>query len=136
MTRLIVTVVLGAALLVAGLFVGRALTDSGPTSDFPTRLEEVRTSDGNFVGRVVADDDDYIRLADPATVAIQSADDGSGAQQLVVQRLASEPFGLVGDILISREQVIFVGAVANDSQLAAAYAEASHPDSSPAEPAP
>lgn len=125
-------VVAAALLLFVGARVGQALFAPGPAASFATELQEVRTTDGNFVGRVVSDDDDYIRLADPAVVTPLEVDGGTGEGQVAVQRLATEPFGLVGDLLINREQVIFVGGVANDSQLARAYAEASGATPSPA----
>ena len=127
-------ILLGAGLLLfVGMRVGQALFAPGPAESFTTELQEIRTTDGNYLGRIVADDGEYIRLADPATVTALGGSEATAGEQFVVQRLATEPFGLVGDLLVNVDQVIFVGAVANDSQLAAAYADASQSGPTPSE---
>ena len=104
-------------------WMGHSLFSPGGAATLPGDLQEVQTSGGTYVGRITADDGAYVTLADPAIVLVETVPGGS-ATQAVVRSLHAEPYGLGDEIRISSAQIVFVGSVATDSQLAAAYLQA------------
>jgi hypothetical protein len=129
--RLLVGIVAVLAIVVlalAGLRLGASLLSPGPAVEFSrlTDLQQVQTPVATYLGRVVDDRDGYVRVAAPAIIRAQPAPSGSpdGDQQVIVQLLQTEPYGVVGDLLIPREQVLAIANVADDAGLRDAYAEA------------
>lgn len=129
--RLLVGIVAVLAIVVlalVGLRLGTALLSPGPAVQFSslTDLQQVQTPAGTYLGRVVSDQDGYLRVASPAIIRTQPAPSGSpdGEQQVVVQLLQTEPYGVAGDLLIPRDQVLAIANVADDAGLRDAYAQA------------
>jgi hypothetical protein len=116
-------------LTLVGLRLGASLLSPGAAAEFSTLtdLQQVQTPSATYLGRVVSDRDGYVRLTGPAIIRTQPAPSGSpdGEQQVVVQLLQSEPYGVAGDLLIPREQVLAIANVADDAGLRDAYAQAS-----------
>jgi hypothetical protein len=121
----VATLIVAAALLAVGVRIGLVLFAPGEAASLGGQLQEVQTTGGTYVGRIVSDNGHYIRLAQPAIVRVQPAASAEGVSQFVVQMLAAEPFGIGSDLLINRDQILFMGSVASDSDLAGAYREVS-----------
>jgi len=121
------SLVVAAALLALGVRIGLALFGPGEAASLGGQLQEVQTTGGTYVGRIASDNGHYVRLSQPAIVRAQPAASAEGGSQFVVQMLATEPFGIAGDLVINRDQIIFMGRVASDSDLASAYREVSGP---------
>jgi hypothetical protein len=124
--QLVLLVALGIALVYLGLKVGQALTDPGAARRLadPGKLQEVQLADGSvYVGALVGEEGDYLRLAGPAII---QSDQGQGGQQgqLVVQLMAAEPRSIAGELLIPRDQVLYLGNVTSGSGLETAYRQA------------
>jgi hypothetical protein len=111
-----------------GIRLGMSLVSPGPAAEFSTftDLQEVQTSSATYLGRIVEDRDGYVRIAEPAIVRAEPVPSGStdGEQQVIVQLLQTEPYGVAGDLLIPREQIVFIGNVADDAGLRDAYTQA------------
>lgn len=110
-------------LLVFGGWIGIRLLGPRTSTDSATSLSEVQTNGGTYVGHIVSDDGTWVTLGDAAVVTVEAVPSGAGSQ-VVVRSLSGEPYGLGTQIRVSRRQVVFVGDVASDSQLAAAYRKA------------
>ena len=68
-----------------------------------------------------------LRLTRPAIVRQEQAPAASPAAQgprVIVQSLATDPFGIAADIVIPLDQVTFVGVLQPSSSLGVAYGEA------------
>jgi hypothetical protein len=134
--QVLLALALAAALLYLGLRIGRELTQPGPAARFavPGALQELQLADGSvYVGRIVADEDDYLRLAGAAIVRPEQAQAGQAGRLLVVL-VSADPQDIAGDLLIPRDQVLYVGNVAPNSGLETAYRQATGelPQPSPA----
>lgn len=112
-----------AILLLAGAWIGTKLVSPGPVVGMPGELQQIETTGGTYLGRVQAEEDGYLRLLNPAILTVEAVGEGADSQA-VVRSLRTEPYGLGSEILVSRAQVVFVASVADDSQLARAYARA------------
>jgi hypothetical protein len=124
--QVLLAIALAIALLYLGLRIGRALTEGGPAARFaaPGALQEIQLADGSFyLGRIVADEDDYVRLAGAAIVRSDQAQ-GGGGSRLIVQLVVAEPQSIAGDLLVPREQILYIGNVAANSGLETAYRQA------------
>jgi hypothetical protein len=124
--QVLLALALAAALLYLGVRIGRELTQPGPAARFaaPDALQELQLADGSvYVGRVVADEDGYLRLAGAAIVRPEQAQAGRSPRLLVVL-VAADPQDIAGDLLIPREQVLYIGNVAASSGLETAYRQA------------
>jgi len=129
--RLLVGTIAVLALIVLallGLRLGMSLVSPGPAVEFSTLtdLQEIQTTSATYLGRVVDDRDGYVRIAGPAIVRAEPAPSGStdGEQQVIVQLLQTEPYGVAGDLLLPREQIVFIGNVADGAGLRDAYTQA------------
>ena len=123
--------VIGAAVLViAGIRIGDALLGPSPIMSIASGggLQQVRIVGGTtYLGIVLSDEGGALRLSRPAVVREEVAPAASGAaseSRIVVQSLATDPFGIAADIIIPLDQVALVGEVAPTSSLAAAYGQA------------
>lgn len=124
-----------AALVVIGVLIGVLLRPAGPTGLAPSgSLIEVHTADGTvYLGDLVDDADGYLRLEAPAVVLPEVGDDGEASYRVV--RLDADPYGLVGPVIIPREQAMLIGAVGAGSSIERAYLDAlagATPSASPA----
>ena len=123
-------VILAAALVVVGVRLGSSILSPSPVMDLAAEgeLHQVQVLGGTvYLGTIVADDGGTLRLARPAQVRQEqapSASAGSQGPRIVVQSLATDPFGLSADILIPLDNVTLLGAVQPASSLAVAYREA------------
>jgi len=119
--RLLVGIVAVAAVVGIGVRLGLWFVLPGPAAEFAAAgLQQVQTAGGTYVGRVVADDGTYLRIAAPAIVRPESAESG----RLIVQLLTADPFDLGGDVLVPRAQVLLIGNVSAGSGLETAYRQA------------
>lgn len=132
--RQIVLAVAGIAVAVVLLAVGIRLGASllSPTAVIGLaregELHEIQVLGGAvYLGRIVGDDGSTVRLARPAVVRQESApaaSPGAEGPRIVVQSLATDPYGIAADILIPLENITLVGVVQPTSSLGVAYAEA------------
>jgi hypothetical protein len=121
LVRVLVGVLIVAAMVGVGVRVGLWIVSPGPAAEFAAGgLQQVQTAGGTYVGRIVADDGTYVRIAAPAIVRPESAESG----RLLVQLLTADPFDLGGDILVPRTQVLLIGNVTAGSGLETAYRQA------------
>lgn len=118
--------VLGVVVIVAGVIGGQTLTrrDSAVALAASTPLQQIQTSSGVYLGKIVSADDNYLRIFGPAVLRENQPSASGQPPQLLVIRLTSEPFDLDGDVLIPRENVILIGNVARNSPLETAYRQA------------
>lgn len=140
--REVLVAIAGVAVALAVVFVGVRLggTMLSPSSIMRLAAEgdlhEVQLLGGAvYLGTIVEDDGDALRLARPAVVRQEqapAASDGSGGQRTVVQRLSTDPFGIAADVLIPLDQVTLVGVVEPSSSLARAYDQATGVTPTPA----
>ena len=80
-----------------------------------------------YLGTIVKDDGSTLRLARPALVRQEQAPAASPEAEgprIVVQSLATDPYGIAADILIRLDQVTLIGVVRPSSSLGQAYNEA------------
>jgi hypothetical protein len=93
-----------------------------------------------YLGKIVGDDGSTLRLARPAVIRQEgtpAASPGAAGPRIIVQSLATDPYGIAADILIPLDQVTLIGVVHPSSSLGQAYAEAMGLTSAPtASPAP
>lgn len=124
----------GMALLMVGavalgIFLGMRLGGtllSDPMGDAlaGSELHQVYTVNGTvYLGEIRSRGANEMRLDRPALVR-QASGDGSGAGGVFVQALLADPYDIAGSIAIRYEQVVMVGSVDPESQLAAAYRQA------------
>jgi hypothetical protein len=116
---LAVGVRLGASLLSPSTVIGLAREGE---------LHQVQVLGGAvYLGRIVGDDGSTIRLARPAVVrqeANPAASPGAEGPRIIVQSLATDPYGIAADIVIPLDNVTLVGVVQPTSSLAGAYNQA------------
>ena len=123
-------IVVAVVLLALGIRLGASLLS--PTAVIGLaregELHEVQVLGGAvYLGRIVGDDGDTLRLARPAAVRQESApaaSPGAEGPRIVVQSLATDPYGIAADILIPLDNITLVGVVQPTSSLGRAYAEA------------
>lgn len=122
---------LGAVVLVVvGIRLGSSLLSPSAVMSVAAdgELHQVQLLGGvTYLGAIVSDEDGALRLGRPAMVREEPlaspAPDGS-TTQIVVQSLATEPFGIAADVIIPLDQVTLVGVVESGSGMAQAYAQA------------
>ena len=86
-------------------------------------LIEVHLTDGTvYLGDLVGDEGGYLRLEAPAVVLPETAEGGAASYR--VTALTADPYGLVGPVIIPREQATLIGAVAAGSSIEGAYLDA------------
>ena len=116
------------ALLLLGIAIGYRLLAKDPISVLatPGAVQQVGVSSGAvYVGRIVGAGDDYLRIADPATIRQgNAASDASPGAQLVVEALTVEPYDAEGDLVIPITSVQWVTTVRPGSGLETAYRQA------------
>jgi hypothetical protein len=139
-SRLIAGIVaLAVVILVvlAGIRIGSALFQPDPAVSLAAAapLQQIQTSSGVYLGKVVGADGTYVRLARPAALQQSQSGETGSQPQLVVVRLSAQPFDIDGDILIERDQIVVIGNVVADSGLEIAYRQA-FGDLPPSSPAP
>jgi hypothetical protein len=122
--------VLAGSIIFVGLRVGQTVLGEGPIDALGGQLQQLQTTSGTYVGRITEVRRGYVVLAEPAVVTAQAAADGEATEYLV-EALASEPYGISGEITIREEQIVLAGAVASDSGLAGAYEAATTGQSEP-----
>jgi hypothetical protein len=77
-----------------------------------------------LIGQLVAEDGDYLRLRLPASLTAPDTGGEPDGGKWTVRMLASDPFAIAGDVLVPSDQIAFIGAVAGQSGIAAAYRQA------------
>jgi hypothetical protein len=123
-------VLLALALLILGVRLGAALLSPSPVMGIAAEggLHQVQVLGGAvYLGTIVGDDGDTLRLARPAVVRQEQAPASSAGEagpRTIVQVLATDPYGIAADVLIPLDQVTLIGVVQPTSSLARAYAEA------------
>jgi hypothetical protein len=133
--RRVLLIVIGIVVAVAVIFAVARLTASilapSPVMRVAAdgNLHEVQVLGGTvYLGTVVADDGSALRLARPAVIRSEQAPAASGdvgnSSRIVVQSLATDPFGIAADIVIPLDNVTLVGVVQPNSSLGRAYTEA------------
>jgi hypothetical protein len=132
--RRIVLTLLGIAVAVAVLFIGVRLGSSilsqSPVMGLAAEgsLHEVQVLGGAvYLGTIVKDDGSTLRVSRPAIIRqeqVPAASPGTQGPRIIVQSLATDPYGIAADVLIPLQQVTFVGVVGPSSSLGKAYAEA------------
>lgn len=125
LVRIVVGLVIVAVLAFVGYRLGATLTSRGPILDLASAapLQQVRTTNDIYLGKIVSVDDDYVRLVGPAVVR-ESPQASAQAAQIVVIRMTADPFNIDGDLLISRSDIQSVANVVRDSGLEKAYRQA------------
>ncbi|MCI0583584.1 MAG: hypothetical protein L0227_11975 [Chloroflexi bacterium] len=132
--RVLLVLVAAAVIALVGIRAGLWLVSPGPAAELTADgLAQIQTTSATYVGRIVDDDGAYLRVADPAIIRPES---GEPDARLLVQLLTAEPFNVAGEILIGREQVVLVGAVAAGSGLETAYRQATGDLPQPTNPTP
>jgi hypothetical protein len=132
--RQIVLAVAGIAvavvLLTVGIRLGASLLSPTAVNGLAREgeLHEIQVLGGAvYLGRIVSDDGTSIRLSRPAVVrqeAEPAASPGAGGPRIVVQSLATDPYGIAADIIIPLDNVTLVGVVQPTSSLGVAYSQA------------
>ena len=125
-------VLLGVAVVLVGVRLGASVLSPSPhfIMDLAAEgeLHQVQVLGGTvYLGTVVGDDRESLRLARPALIRQEQAPAASAGGQgprTVVQSLATDPYGISADILIPLENVTLIGVVQPTSSLAVAYREA------------
>jgi len=126
----VVAVAVALALVLVGIRIGTVLLRTSPVMSVAAEsdLSQIQLVGGVvYVGQIINDDDGAIRLRGGAQVRQEAVPAASGQQastQIVVQSLATDPYGLTADVVIPMDQVTLVGAVSPGSSLAQAYAQA------------
>jgi hypothetical protein len=127
----IVGVAAAIAVLIVGARLGASLLSPSPIMGLAAEgsVHEVQLLGGAiYLGTIVADDGSMLRLARPAVVRQEgtapSASPGQQGPRIIVQSLATDPYGIAADILIPLDQVATVGVVQPSSSLGRAYGEA------------
>jgi hypothetical protein len=126
------------ALLFVGVRLGASLLSPSPVMGLAAEgeIHEVQLLGGTvYLGRIVGDDRSILRLARPAAVRQEQGPAASQSAQgprIIVQSLATDPYGIAADILIPLDQVGFIGVVQPSSSLGQAYGEAMGLTSAPA----
>ena len=125
--RAIVAIVAAVLIVIVGLRIGGALLGPGGAKALSAggALQEIHTTQGVYVGQVVAEDESYITLRTPAIVREEPAADGAtGSGRILVILLAADPYFVAGDVVLPRDQVVLVGNVMTGSPLETAYRQA------------
>lgn len=128
-------IVLGIVVALALIFVVARLTASILAPSPVMRvvadgdLHEVQVLGGTiYLGAVVADDGSALRIARPAVIRAEpdpsASGNGANSSRIVVQSLATDPYGIAADIVVPLSNVTFVGVVQPTSSLGQAYSEA------------
>lgn len=119
-----VLIVVGASIVIgAGALLGSRLVTPGLAQRIAgaSDLFEIHTATGSFiVGSYRGEDDEFIRIALPASVAPDPDND----EQYTVTLLAENPFDLAGEIVVAKEQLVLAGPVAAGSALETGYWDA------------
>ena len=126
MAKAVLAIAVGVLMVVVGLRIGGALLGSGAAKSLAAgaALQEVHTTQGVYVGQVVAEDEGYLTLRTPAIVREEQGSEGTASGRILVILLASEPYYVAGDVVLRRDQVVLVGNVAAGSPLDTAYRQA------------
>ena len=123
-------VLVALVLLFIGVRLGSSLLSPSPVMELSAEgeLHQVQVLGGaTYLGTIVRDDGMTLRLARPAIVRQEeapAASDGAQGARIVVQSLATDPFGIVADVLIPLDQITLIGVVQPASSLGQAYGEA------------
>ena len=126
----IVGIVAAIALLIVGVRLGASLLSPSPIMGLAAEgsLHEVQVLGGAvYLGTIVKDDGSTLRLARPAVIRQEgtpTASAGAQGPRIIVQSLATDPYGIAADILIPLGQVATIGVVQPSSSLGRAYGEA------------
>jgi hypothetical protein len=113
-----------AAIIAAGAFVGTRLTSGTETRRFAQadHLQEIRLTDGTVVvGHFEDDAGGYMRIGGAAEVRA-----GSGAQAgaMIVQLIVADPVDATGEMLVPTGQIVSIMNVTSGSGLETAYRQA------------
>jgi hypothetical protein len=123
-------IVVAVVVLAVGVRLGASLLSPSTVTGLAREgeLHEVQVLGGAvYLGRIVGEDGSVIRLARPAVVRTEAnpaASPGAEGPRIIVQNLATDPYGIAADIVIPIENVTLVGVVQPTSSLARAYGEA------------
>ena len=119
---LALVVILGAAVLAGGYLIGRSLLSRESTDPISQgTLVEVQLETGAvLVGSYAGSRHGYLMLALPA--ALEPLGEGAGPVRVLPLSAGAIPF--TGDVLVDREHVVLIGAVADGSELQRRYFEA------------
>jgi hypothetical protein len=123
-------VILAIAVVILGAQLGASILSPSRVMDMASEgeLHQVQILGGAiYLGTIVGDDDEALRLARPALIRQEQAPGASpGGQEprIVVQSLATDPYGISADILIPLDNVTLIGVVGPTSSLAGAYRQA------------
>jgi hypothetical protein len=122
----IVLVALAAGILLLGWILGGRLVGGGPVARLASgAVIELHLQGGAvLIGQLVAEEGDYLRLRSPASLTAPAAGAEPDGGQWTVRMLGSDPFAVAGDVLVPSDQITFLGAVAAQSGIAAAYRQA------------
>jgi hypothetical protein len=124
------TVVLAIILLILGIRLGATLLAPSPVMELAAGgdLHQVQLLGGVvYLGTIAGDDRATLRLTRPALVRQEQAPAASGTTggpRIVVQSLATDPYGIAADVLIPLDKVLLIGVVQPTSSLGQAYGEA------------
>ena len=135
-------VLVAIAVVFVGIRLGTSLLTPSPVMGLAAEgdIHEVQLLGGAvYLGKIVGDDGSALRLARPAVVrqeaaaaASPGASPGAQGPRVIVQSLATDPYGIAADILIPLDQVTLIGVVEPSSSLGKAYGEAMGLISAPA----
>jgi hypothetical protein len=123
-------VVVALVVLILGIRLGASLLSPSPVMGLAAEgdLHQVQLLGGAvYLGTIVDDDGATLRLTRPALVRQEQAPAASGTTggpRIVVQSLATDPYGIAADILIPLDKVTLIGVVQPSSSLGRAYGEA------------
>ena len=123
-------IVLAVLVLLLGIRLGSSLLSPSAVMELAGegQLQQVQLVGGAvYLGTIAGDDGDTLRLTRPAIVRQEQAPVASGTTggpRIVVQSLATDPYGIAGDVLIPLDQVLLIGVVQPSSSLGGAYGEA------------
>jgi hypothetical protein len=106
-----------------GVVVGGLLSRGGPMAMAPAgSLYEAHLVDGSvYLGELTGDTGGYVELSAPAIVLPEGGGDESTYR---VVSLTNDPYAIVGPVLIPREQILVIGAVAARTSIEQAYLDA------------
>jgi hypothetical protein len=125
--KAVVAIAAAVLIVIVGLRIGGSLLGPAAAKALSAggALQEIHTTQGLYVGQVVAEDESYISLRTPAVVREEQATDGgTPSGRILVILLASEPYYVAGDVVLPRNQVVLVGNVTPGSPLDTAYRQA------------
>ncbi len=126
----VVGVLVAFSVLILGVRLGASLLSPSPVMGLAAEggLHQIHVLGGAvYLGTIVGEDADTLRLARPAIVRQEQApvaSAGESGPRTIVQGLGTDPYGIATDILIPLRQVTLIGVVLPASSLAVAYGEA------------